>query len=218
VAAHLFYLEDARGLLDAGADLLAHSVRDREMDTAFISALKERGTCLSPTLVREVSTYVYAEEPSFFTDPFFLKHADSGVLAELRKPERQEAVRKSPAATRYREALAVARRNLKALADAGVPIAFGTDSGPPARFQGYFEHLELDQMVEAGLTPRQALLAATSVAARCVGLAGQVGTLEPGAWADFLVFREDPLVDVRRSRSLESVWIAGERLAPDEGS
>ena len=66
-------------------------------------------------------------------------------------------------------------------------------------------------MVEAGLTPGQALLAATSGSARCMGLPA-VGRLEAGAWADFLVLRADPLADIRNTHSLESVWIAGNRV------
>lgn len=211
VAAHLFYLEDAHGLVEAGVDLVAHSIRDAPVDGALVAELKRRGVCVCPTLMREVSTFVYADEPSFFADPFFLKNADPAVLAELRAPERQARARESPAAARYREALAVASRNLKALADGGVGIAMGTDSGPPGRFQGYFEHEELRLMVEAGLTPTQALVSATSGASKCLGLS-DVGRLEPGAWADFLVLREDPRDDIRRTHSLESVWIAGNRV------
>ena len=161
--------------------------------------------------MREVSTFVYADEPAFFADPFFLREADPAVVAELKAADRREKVRSSPAAARYREALAVARRNLKALADAGVPVVMGTDTGPPARFQGYFEHEELRLMVESGLTPAQALFAATSGAARAMGLSG-VGRLEPGAWADFLVLKADPLADIRNTRSLEAVYVAGNRV------
>ncbi len=211
VAAHLFYLEDARGLVDAGVDFLAHSVRDQDVPPDLVAALKKRGLALCPTLMREVSTFVYADEPDFFADPFFLREADPALLAELRSPERRERVRASPASSRYREALKVASRNLKTLFDAGVPIAFGTDTGPPARFQGYFEHRELELMVEAGLTPAQALVAATGGAARALGLAA-VGRIEPQAWADFLVLRKDPLADIRNTRTLESVWIAGNRV------
>jgi imidazolonepropionase-like amidohydrolase len=211
VAAHLYYLEDARGLTDAGADFLAHSVRDQDVPPDFVAALKKRGIALCPTLMREVSTFVYADEPDFFADPFFLKEADPALLAELRSPERRERVRASPASARYREALKVASRNLKTLSEAGIPIAFGTDTGPPARFQGYFEHRELQLMVEAGLTPAQTLVAATSGAAKAMGLSA-VGTLEPKAWADFLVLRSDPLADIRNTRTLESVWIAGNRV------
>ena len=211
VAAHLFYLEDAQGLLAAGVDFIAHSVRDKPVDPAFVAALAKRGTCLCPTLMREVSAFTYADEPAFFSDPFFLKHADPAVVAELRSPERRERVRANPASARYREALRTASLNLKSLVDGGATIAFGTDTGPPARFQGYFEHEELRLMVEAGLTPQEALVAATSGAARCLGLKG-LGRLEPGAWADFLVLRADPLADIRNTKSLESVWIAGNRV------
>ena len=215
VAAHLFYLEDARDLVAAGVDFIAHSVRDAAVDASFVSALARRETCLCPTLMREVSAFAYAEEPAFFADPFFLREADPAVVAELRSPERRGRVRASPAGARYREGLRTASRNLKTLVDGGVPIAFGTDTGPPARFQGYFEHEELARMVEAGLTPTQALVAATSGAARCLGLES-LGRLEPQAWADFLVLRADPLANVRNTRSLESVWIAGNRVPPRE--
>jgi len=211
VAAHLFYLEDAHGLTGAGVDLIAHSIRDAPVDPALVAELKQRGVCVCPTLMREVSTFVYADEPAFFSDPFFLRDADPTVVAELRSPERRARVKDSPAAARYREALAVASRNLKMLADGGVGIAMGTDSGPPGRFQGYFEHEELRLMVESGLTPTQALVAATSGAATCLGLSN-VGRLEPGAWADFLVLREDPRADIRHMHGLESVWIAGNRV------
>ena len=217
VAAHLFYLEDARELIAAGVDLIAHSIRDQPVDPAFVSALAARGTCVVPTLTREMSAFAYAEEPAFFADPFFLKEADPAVVAELRSPERRERVRANPASVRYREALRTASLNLKALVAGFAPIAMGTDTGPPARFQGYFEHEELRLMVEAGLTPAQALVAATSGAARCMGLPS-LGRLEPGAWADFLVLRADPLADIRNTRSLESVWIAGNRVPARETS
>ena len=212
LAAHIFYMDDARDLVASGADLIAHSVRDRPVDSAFVDALKARRVCVCPTLMREVSAFVYGAEPDFFSDPFFLREADPAVVAELRRPERQKTVAASPAAARYREALEIASRNLKTLFEAGVPIAMGTDTGPPARFQGYFEHLELERMVRAGLTPAQVLVTATSGAARCLGLAGKVGTLEPGAWADLLVLGQDPLADIRNTRALESVWIAGNRV------
>jgi imidazolonepropionase-like amidohydrolase len=189
VAAHLFYLEDAQGLLAAGVDFIAHSVRDKPVDPGIVAELEKRGTCLCPTLMREVSAFAYAEEPAFFSD----------------------RARANPATARYREALRTASRNLKALVDGGARIAFGTDSGPPARFQGFFEHEELRLMVEAGLTPKQALLSATSGAADCLGLKS-LGRLQPGAWADFLVLKADPLADVRNTKSLESVWIAGNRV------
>jgi len=63
----------------------------------------------------------------------------------------------------------------------------GTDTGPPQRFQGYFEHLELEEMVKAGLKPMQVIVASTGLAAKCLKADDQFGTLEKGKWADFLV-------------------------------
>ncbi|MFQ5929702.1 MAG: amidohydrolase family protein, partial [Acidobacteriota bacterium] len=212
VAAHFFYLEDGKSLLRSGVDFLAHSARDQEVDVEFIELLKEHDVCLCPTLVREVSTFVYEDVPGFFEDPFFLREADPEVLAQLKDPDRQQQVRNSRSAKAYKQALKVASANLKKLVDEGLPVAFGTDSGPPARFQGYFEHMELQLMAKADLTSMQILVSATGAAARCLGLADDLGTLEPGRWADFIVLSEDPLADITNSRNIESVWIAGNRV------
>jgi imidazolonepropionase-like amidohydrolase len=212
VAVHVYYLDDAKGVLRAGADFIAHSVRDRAVDDELVGLLKARDVCLCPTLMREVSTFVYESEPEFFADPFFQREADTAVLATLRDPKRQEEMRTSRSAQTYKTALQTASRNLKTLVNAGVRIAMGTDSGPPARFQGYFEHLELELMAKAGLTPRQVLLSATGDAARCMGVSGSVGTLQAGALADFVVLTGNPLDDVRQTRTIQSVWIGGNRV------
>jgi len=213
VAVHLFYLADAKSVLDAGADFISHSIRDAAVDDAVISALKTRNVCYCPTLMREVSTFTYESTPAFFSDPFFLKHADPQVVSALEEPARQEAMRTSPSAQRYKAALQIAERNLKKLSDAGVTIAMGTDSGPPARFQGYFEQMELELMAKSGLTPGQVLAAATRDAARCMKLDRELGTLEPGKWADFVVLDADPLADILNTRKIDSVWIAGNRVS-----
>jgi len=209
VAAHIYYLEDAKSLLQAGVDFLAHSIRDREVDEELIGLLRSRNVPYCPTLMREVSTFVYQTTPEFFKDPFFRREVSAGIIEQLRDPGRQQSVRESASARQYQLALPTAERNLKRLSDAGILITLGTDTGPPGRFQGYFEHLELERMVKAGLTTRQALLSGTGAAARAMRLAGKVGTLERGAWADFLVLRKDPLADIRNTRTIDSVWVAG---------
>jgi imidazolonepropionase-like amidohydrolase len=107
--------------------------------------------------------------------------------------------------------LAMAQRNLKILHDSGMRVALGTDSGSPARFAGYFEHLEMGLMAEAGMTPMDILVAATGVAADCMDLE-DVGTLQAGNWADFLVLGADPLADIANTKALETVYIAGNRV------
>ena len=112
----------------------------------------------------------------------------------------------------YKAALEVAKPNLKTLSDAGVLIAMGTDTGPAGRWQGFFEHLELEMMVESGLTPMQVIVSATGAAADCHGRSGQFGTIQPGASADLLVLSANPLDDIRNTRQIQSVWITGKRL------
>lgn len=212
VAVHLFYLEDAKAVLDAGADFIAHSIRDTDVDDAVIAMLKRRTVCYCPTLTRELSTFVYETTPSWFRDPLFTKYVDARTIELLKQPARQEQVKNSRSAQRYKIALEQASRNLKKLSDAGVPIAMGTDTGPPARFQGYFELMELEMMANAGLTPRQVLTAATRDAARCQKLDAEIGTLEPNKWADFVVLDANPLADISNVRTISDVYVAGNRV------
>jgi imidazolonepropionase-like amidohydrolase len=211
VATHMFYLNDAKRLLAMGSGLLAHSVRDQDVDAELIAMLRDRGVCYVPTLVREVSTFVYGGHPDFFDEPFFLRYADMAEVERLSQPAFMDRMAESGAAAAYRVALVQAQRNLKALHDAGIPIAMGTDAGPAARFPGFFEHEELQLMVDAGLTPAQALHSATAVSAGCLGR-DDVGTLEPGKWADFIVLGADPLDDIQNTRSIERVYVAGQAV------
>jgi imidazolonepropionase-like amidohydrolase len=212
VAVHLFYLEDAKAVLDAGADFIAHSIRDTDVDDAVIGMLKRRNVCYCPTLTRELSTFVYETTPAWFGDPLFTKYADARAVDLLKEPARQDQMKNSRSAQRYKVALEQASRNLKKLSDAGVSIAMGTDTGPPARFQGYFELMELEMMAKAGMTPRQVLTAATSGAARCQKLDAEIGTLEPNKWADFVVLGADPLADIANVRKIDDVYIAGNKV------
>ena len=204
----MYYLEDAKGLLEAGADLLAHSVRDVEVDDELVTLLRDTGVCYCPTLMREVSTFVYESRPDWFDDEFFSKEVDPAVIAALDSEARREQS-SSPGAQTYKAQLEVAKANLKTLSDAGIPIAMGTDTGPAARFQGYFEHGELALMVEAGLTPMQAIVASTSSAAQCMEVDTDLGSLVAGKWADFLVLGANPLDDIANTKTLETVYIAG---------
>jgi imidazolonepropionase-like amidohydrolase len=217
-AVHIFYLKDAKEAIAKGTDILAHSVRDQDVDQALIAEMKRKNIAYIPTLTRDLSVFVYETEPKFFQDPFFLRgmYAYRTEVNILKNPAHQEALRKNPQVQAEKSALQHAMRNLKTLFDAGIPIAMGTDSGSAndlGRWQGYFEHVELAMMVKAGLTPMQALVAATGGAARIMKL-DRLGTLEPGNWADLLVLNANPLTDIRNTRQIASVWIAGRRL-PD---
>jgi len=215
VAAHLYYLKDARGLLDAGVDVIAHSVRDQDVDAALIAAIKQRNVGYIPTLTRDLAVFLYETTPTFFKDPFFMRHIDAyrREMTMASDPTLQEKTRNSEEARTIKVALQQANRNLKTLADAGASIAMGTDTGTNlGQWQGYFEHVEIEMMVKAGLTPMQALVAATGGAARVMKLDQQLGTVQPGKWADLLVLNANPLDDIRNTRKIDSIWIAGRRL------
>jgi len=208
VATHIYYMDDAAEVLSMGAGLIAHSVRDQQVTDEFVQSMLDSGVCYVPTLVREVSTFVYAERPGWFDDPFFLKGAKKSEMDRVSDPQFRARIAASPSAAAYRQALGQAQDNLRILMGSGVPVAFGTDSGPAGRFIGYFEHMEFDLMAEAGLTTREILMSATSVAASCLDL-DDVGTLEAGKWADFVVMTENPVADIGATRTIESVYVAG---------
>jgi imidazolonepropionase-like amidohydrolase len=212
VAAHIFYLEDAKKLVDLGLNGLAHSVRDKPVDQALIDSMKKRGAWqASATLAREYSTYAFAKAPAFLDDPFFTRSVSPNVIATLKSPAYQQKIAADPDFSHYAGFLQMAKKNLKRLADAGVKYGFGTDTGPPARFPGFFEQLEMQLMVDAGLTPLQVISAASRNSAEFLG-ARDLGTLEAGKWADFIVLAKNPVADIKNTRSIETVFIAGNKV------
>jgi imidazolonepropionase-like amidohydrolase len=209
VGAHIFYYDDAKNLVERGLDALLHSVRDKDVDDAFIATMKKRNAWMAAaTLTRELSSFTYAKPPAWLDDPFFTRSVPPDVVKTLKTPG-QKAVGSDP---RYATALDVAKRNLKRLVDAGVKYGFGTDTGPPARFPGYFEHVEMQLMAEAGLTPSQIIQAATRNSAEFLGASKDLGTLEAGKWADIIVLSRNPLDNIMNTRSIETVMIAGQKV------
>lgn len=216
VVAHVYYLEDAKRLSEFGIDGLAHIVRDQPVDQELINSMKRHNAWqVASTLSREVSLFVYAKTPDFVTDPFFTRGVTADVIKTLNSPEYQQKTASDPNLEKYRQALAMGKRNLKALADGGVRYGMGTDTGVPGRFQGYFEHLELQQMVEAGLTPMQVIVAATKSGAEFLK-AADLGTLQRGKWADLIVLEKNPLDDIKNTHTVQSVYIAGNTVYTKE--
>jgi imidazolonepropionase-like amidohydrolase len=212
VAAHVFYLDDAKALVDAGLDGLAHSVRDKPVDDALIASMKKHGAFQSaPTLTREESTFIFAKPGPMLDDPFFTRALSPEVLATLKSPAYQNKIASDPDYQKYPGFLKMAMHNLKKLSDAGVKIGFGTDSGPPARFQGYFEQWEMELMNQSGLTPMQIITDATHNAAEFLQ-AKDLGTLQRGKWADLIVLDKNPLENIRNTRSINMVMIAGNKI------
>ncbi len=210
-AAHLYELADAQRLADSGLDLIVHSVRDAEVDRGLIRRLLAKGIVYAPTLTREQSTFVYADSPAWLDDKFFSARVDASIIQGLRTTMRENQS-KDPEQSINRENFRIAMRNLKTLADAGVRIGFGTDSGPPARFLGYFEHWEAELMVQAGLTPMQVIVAFSKNSAEGLGIARDFGTLAEGKVADMILLNSNPLGNINNLRDIHSVYIGGRKV------
>jgi imidazolonepropionase-like amidohydrolase len=214
VASHVFYLADAKALVAAGVDVLAHSVRDLPVDADLVRALKSRGVFYIPTLNVDESFFLLAEQPEVMSDEFFAQAVSPELLQMFHSKEYRDKVQANPNVPKAKAALAVAQLNLKTLHDAGVQVAFGTDSGAlPERIPGWGEHHELELMVRAGLSPMDAIVAATQKSAALIK-ASDRGTLEAGKRADFLVLAADPTADIRNTRQLVSVWHGGREIEP----
>jgi len=208
-AAHIFYLEDARTLVNSGLDAMAHSVRDKPVDDAFIAAMKRGGVYQIPTLSREASMFVYGSYSKMLDDPLFAQAVSPSMLKTLKTPEYQKKSASDPDFKEYPQFLKTAQSNLKKLHDAGVKIAFGTDTGVPLRIPGYFEHWEMQLMAEAGIPTRDIIVSASKNAAEFLGVGKDLGTLESGKWADLIVLDRNPLQDIRNTRTIDTVMIAG---------
>ena len=131
-----------------------------------------------PTLTRDLSVFQYTSAPDYLTDPFFLRGEPlfGPQIERVKDPALHAKTQASPAAQDARKWFEQALRNLKLLSDGGVMIAMGTDSGTGlGRWQGYFEHVEMELMVKAGMTPMQTLVASTGNAAKVMKIDSAAG-------------------------------------------
>src|SRR5580700_6741726 len=187
VTAHLFTLEDAKGLLRAGVDAFAHSVRDKDVDDEFMTLVKQH-----PNLVVNPNL----PDRGVKTDVSWLKA--SLPAAEMQKVE--EANTDRPKAQQF---YGIQARNLAKLSAAGVKIVLGTDGNTP-----WAPHVEMADMVAAGMTPMQVIVASTKNAAAFLRLT-DAGTLETGKSADFIVLDANPLDDITNTRKISAVYLRG---------
>jgi len=158
-------------------------------------------------------TVTYADgNPPFLSDPGLPVLFPASLLQTFGGKEYQEQTAKSPTLAGTRKELETALKNTAKIAAAGIPVALGTDSGSPGRFPGLWEHFEMELLVRAGLTPMQAIQAATINGARILRLDTQYGSLEAGKVADLVILNADPLADITNSRRIDSVWMNGKQV------
>ena len=153
--------------------------------------------------------FAFVKTPPFIDDPFFTRGVSPAVIAALKSDELHKRTAAYPGYEKFPGFLETAKKNLKKLVDSGVNYGFGTDTGPPARFSGYYEHWEMELMAEAGLTPMQIVVAFSKRNAEFLGVSKTLGTLEAGKWADLVVLEKNPLADIKNTRGIQKVFIAG---------
>ena len=212
--AHVYEYADAKMIVDKGVNILAHNVRDQEIDTDFIATLKRRNVSVISTLAREEGMFVYGEAPAWIEEAFFRKGLSPERL-EILKTKKREEQAKDPELARNKRAFEIDKINLKKLSDAGIRIALGTDSGGARdRFfiQGFFEHRQMELMVQAGLTPMQVIQAFSKGASEALGIDKEFGTLAKGKAADLLALEKNPLENIANMRTIQAVYLGGKKF------
>ncbi|MFL2840610.1 MAG: amidohydrolase family protein [Pseudohongiellaceae bacterium] len=190
VAAHIFRLEDAKGLLEAGVDIFAHGIRDKDIDDEFVAMVIARpNVVLIPNLpYRGIPT-----ELGWLSESMSMTEAEELQGINIERPEVQEA-------------FGIQARNLARLSQSGMLIAMGTDGNS---FWG--PHIEMEDMVASGMTPAEVIVAATKNSAELLGF-NDLGTVEVGKSADFVVLAENPLDDIVNTRRIVNVYLRGEEV------
>ena len=210
VNAHVFYLADLKTLVGAGIDGLVHLARDLELDDQAVAAIVKHGTYVMPTLTT-VERAAHTSVPPALTP--WLDGPEGAALgaAMLERVRAGFGGRTAQDADAARQRYAILQRSVAKLARAGAKLVLGSDTGTQDHPFGFTDHRELQMMVEAGATPMQALVAATSRAAEYMKV-GDLGTLAPGKTATFIVLDANPLDDIANTRRIADVYVAGRRL------
>jgi imidazolonepropionase-like amidohydrolase len=207
--AHVYRVDDAKLLIGFGLDVLAHVPRDREVDQELIELMRGSETAVVPTLAVPESNVAFVDRPAWVDDPLFGRFLPPGSVEYLRDEAFLATIRAKPEFPELRPDLERAARNVGRLYRAGVRFGFGTDSGVSNRVIGFYEHRELELLVEARVSTADALRMATVNSADVLGRKGDVGEIAPGRRADLVVLRANPLEDIRNTRTIESVWVDG---------
>jgi imidazolonepropionase-like amidohydrolase len=210
---HATGLKEAKVALRAGASLLVHSVGDVPVDEEFLRLAKESRTIYCPTLtvvdgyrrLREAAVEKKApavDDPNGCVDADTLAHVAETARLSLREDNPGAAERRWERFAAMSKMMPI---NLKAVRDAGITIAMGTDAGNPLTLHGASVYAEMEAMQAAGMTPMEVLVASTRSGALAMRRLEEIGTVEQGKRADLLVVAADPTRDIKSLRQLRFV-------------
>jgi imidazolonepropionase-like amidohydrolase len=207
--AHVYDLEDAKGLVRAGIEGFTHLVRDKDIDDEFMQLLKQHpGVFFTPNL-GVTSRAIEPGRPAWLDDP--LLH-ETIPPAQIQRLVNQFSNRKPEALANTQKSWDLQVRNLTKLRAAGVRIVFGSDSaGDPSRTIGWHAIWEVDSMARAGMTPSEVIVASTRLAAETLKL-DRLGTVAAGKSADFVVLDANPLDNIANTRKIYKVYLRGQEV------
>src|SRR5437879_5175411 len=216
VAVHATELETERAAVEEGADVLVHSVIDKEVDDAVVKLLKDRHTILCPTLVvfeRYGRTFAnklnLTPEEKAWGNPEVIATLDVTKVPRDQLPDRIKTALAKPDDTldRLKKTYDIALKNLKTLEDGGVTIAAGTDAGNIGTIHGPALFREFQLMKEAGLTPMQILQCTTVNAAKLFGgeTGAHLGKIDSGYLADLMILKSNPVDDIAHASDIDGV-------------
>ena len=208
VNAHVFYHSDAVDLVDAGIDGLAHLVRDKEMDDGLMASIVRRNVYVMPNLSPEWNTY--QELPHWLRDgdPLLMLLQESVSPPVIARMRNAYGNRNPDAVERTRAQYAILQRSLAKLARANAKIILGSDTGLEDHLFGMSEQHELESMANAGMSPMQVIVSATSRAAEYLKL-DKLGVLAAGKEATFLVLDANPLDNITNTQRISGIYVKG---------
>jgi imidazolonepropionase-like amidohydrolase len=206
---HATELPNAKDALEAGTDVLVHNVDEGVVDEDFLRAAKRNGTIVIPTL----TVFEGYADVTLGRSPGLRYPLDCVDPATRQKLERvlSDSVRApgmkfwSGPGAKGNQLLSTSFDNLRRLYHAGIPIAMGTDAGNPGTAHGPSVYREMELMQQAGMPAAAVLSSATIVAAKAIGLEGEVGSITPGKRADLVIFEADPTRDIHNARQVRYV-------------
>jgi imidazolonepropionase-like amidohydrolase len=222
--AHIDGEDDAIQLLEAGLRDFLHTtvltfgpgggapVEDPDPSQEFLRLARERGAAFTPTLSIVQNGWHFAEHPELLDDPGLRAAFNPAALARWDDPETRANVVDAPEFEDRKAAFRQLLGFVKTIHDAGIKVALGNDAGTTNVPFGWGMHHEMEMYVEAGLTPMQAIVAATATGAGQMPPVGEAdfGTLQAGKVADLVVLNADPLVDIRNTLAIDQVMRLGE--------